>query len=639
MFKLRRIYEKVGLKYTIFIIYGILLVGMIVSTSLISSFYVRKNIKKDIYDNLMKTNYQFNENIDYTLAIYETVLNNLCVNDYLQSILDRNTEDRFQAYLDLTEIRKIFSVQNLYPDIIKIEIIPEKGLYLIDRDVIISKDDNINWYNNIIKNDYYNIEWMYIKDKYFKWGQKEDVIQISRQIKDFKRDQLLGVIRITVRIESINKLLSSYAYKDNNIILFDDIGNVIFTSDGLNRLIGGNIENDIKEYVDEYEKEYADENIEKYADNSMYENVFREVKRLNLSERKTGEHTININGKKTNAFYCSDNRAGFVLVNIISREYPLQKLAGLEFIIVIIGLIVLAIGLFADFLLSNYLTKDIHVLVNKVKSVSQGNTYVNFSDVSSNRKDEIGYLYKQFDIMMEKIDSLYKDIYESKIKQKEIELKALQAQINPHFLYNTLSSINWMAIDIDAKDISHAINTLAKYYRFTLSKGREIIPIFDEIEQVKAYIDIQKIRFGKKFDVVYNIDEDVYKYVTPKLILQPFVENSIIHGLEHVDYMGLITIIAIEEESKIKFEIKDNGKGIEKDILRQLTSADLSRSGYGIKNAVEKINLLYGDKYGVNIESEEFRGTCITINIPKLSIENGEVLKGCVNLCEENNGK
>ena len=196
-----------------------------------------------------------------------------------------------------------------------------------------------------------------------------------------------------------------------------------------------------------------------------------------------------------------------------------------------------------------------------------------------------------------------------------------------------------MAIDINANDISHAINTLAKYYRFTLSKGREIIPIFDEIEQVKAYIDIQKIRFGKKFDVVYNIDEDVYKYVTPKLILQPFVENSIIHGLEHVDYMGLITIIAIEEESKIKFEIKDNGKGIEKDILRQLTSADLSRSGYGIKNAVEKINLLYGDKYGVNIESEEFRGTCITINIPKLSIENGEVLKGCVNLCEENNGK
>jgi hypothetical protein len=179
LFKLRRIYEKVGLKYTIFIIYGILLVSMIVSTSLISSFYVRENIKKDIYDNLMKTNYQFNENIDYTLAIYETVLNNLCVNDYLQSILDRNTEDRFQAYLDLTETRKILSVQNLYPDIIKIEIIPEKGLYLIDRDVVISKDDNINWYNNIIKNDYYNIEWMYIKDKYFKWGQKEDIIQVS----------------------------------------------------------------------------------------------------------------------------------------------------------------------------------------------------------------------------------------------------------------------------------------------------------------------------------------------------------------------------------------------------------------------------------------------------------------------------
>ncbi|MDD4680073.1 MAG: sensor histidine kinase, partial [Clostridia bacterium] len=239
----------------------------------------------------------------------------------------------------------------------------------------------------------------------------------------------------------------------------------------------------------------------------------------------------------------------------------------------------------------------------------------------TNRKDEIGYLYRQFDIMMDEIDSLYKDIYESKIKQKEIELKALQAQINPHFLYNTLSSINWMAIDINANDISHAINALAKYYRFTLSKGKEIIPIYNEIEQVKAYIDIEKIRFGKKFDLIYDIDEGAYKYLTPKLILQPFVENSIKHSLEHIDYKCVITIIAEETENEIRFKITDNGKGIEKNILLQLKSGALSNSGYGIKNVVERINLLYGDKYGVSIESEAYRGTCITVNIPKLYIE------------------
>lgn len=599
MLKLREIYEKAGLKYTIFIIYGVLLVCMIISTSFISGLYVRKSVEKDIYDNLIKTNYQSNKNIDYTLAIYETVLNNLCINDYLQSILSRNTQDVFQSYLDLTEIRKILSVQNLYPDINKIEIIPEKGLRLIDRDVVISKDDDIYWYNSVIEDDYYNINWVYTNDGNFEGGQIKEVIRMYKQIKDFRRGQLLGVIRITLSTKPFNKLLTPYADRDNITLLFDNIGSVIF----------------------------LDDRIQKVNDNGdVYKNIFQDINKSDMVTKAVGESTINMNGKKFTAFYCSDNRAGFILVNIISKEYPVQKLIGLEFIIIVIGMTVLVAGLLANYLLSNYITKDIHVLVNKIKTVSEGNTNVSFSDVLINRKDEIGYLYRQFEIMLEKINSLYKDIYESKIKQKEIELKALQAQINPHFLYNTLSSINWMAIDINAKDISHAINTLARYYRHILSKGKEIIQISDEIDQIKSYVDIQKIRFKNKFDVMYKIDEGVFKYATPKLILQPFVENSIIHGLEHIDYMGLITILCVEDKDEIKFKVIDNGRGIERDTLLQLTSTDLSRSGYGIKNVVEKINLIFGDSYGIHIESEETKGTCVIINIPKLYIEDGEVI-------------
>lgn len=237
--------------------------------------------------------------------------------------------------------------------------------------------------------------------------------------------------------------------------------------------------------------------------------------------------------------------------------------------------------------------------------------------LNTTSQDEIGELITSFSKMERKLNYLINEVYKSRIKEKEYEMKALQAQINPHFLYNTLSLINWKAIEAGKRDISKITLALSAFYRTSLNKGNNITHISGEIENMRSYLSIQLMLHDDGFDVTEDIDDSVLEYTCPNLILQPLIENAIDHGIDVMpgDRRGTISVICKDMDTYIQFVIKDNGIGMTKEQTVKILTKD--SKGYGVRNVNERLKLCYGEEYPMIIKSKENTGTEVIITIPK----------------------
>jgi two-component system sensor histidine kinase YesM len=263
-------------------------------------------------------------------------------------------------------------------------------------------------------------------------------------------------------------------------------------------------------------------------------------------------------------------------------------------------------------LLSNVLARRIEALNRSMVRVESGDFEIEISDSSN---DEIGQLSARFGRMVGKINNLITEVYQSRIVQKEAELEALQAQINPHFLYNSLSIIRWKAAMADLDELSQVAAMLATFYRTALNSGTNVISIADEVDNTRAYVYIQLVMHDGGFDAEFAIDDAVLQYRMPKLILQPIVENAIVHGIEKkTTGKGALRIEARCSRREIRFLVCDNGAGMDAQRLASLFSE--TKGGYGLFNVRERIRLFFGDPYGVQVESSPGGGTRVSVNIP-----------------------
>lgn len=233
---------------------------------------------------------------------------------------------------------------------------------------------------------------------------------------------------------------------------------------------------------------------------------------------------------------------------------------------------------------------------------------------------EVMQLTKSYNDMMDKIKNLMLTVIDEKNNQRKSELKALQNQINPHFLYNTLDSIVWL-IDNDKKEEANLmVVSLAKLFRISISKGKNIIPLEDEIQHVKNYLTIQQIRYSESFEFEIDVDEECYQYKIMKLVLQPIAENAIYHGLKNLVDMGKIIIRGRAYEDFIKIQVIDNGYGMKQEKIDELYESFKDNepgAGVGVKNVYLRLKLYYGKGSHLDIESDVDYGTTITITIPK----------------------
>lgn len=273
----------------------------------------------------------------------------------------------------------------------------------------------------------------------------------------------------------------------------------------------------------------------------------------------------------------------------------------------------LVIALSTIWFFSNSFVGRIRRLNNRMKRVGMGDFNV---EIKSDSQDEIGQLTNSFAFMVAKVNELIEEIYKGKIVQKEAEMKALQAQINPHFLYNTLSLMKWKALEIEADELSRIIGTVSTFYRTSLNRGRNMISIRDELENMKAYIDIQLIMHDNDFRVTYDIDPAVYQYDMINLILQPIVENAINHGIDGKEGgEGQLTVSARLCEDAVEIAVCDNGIGMDKAQLSAIWTDPAK--GYGLKNVQERIRLFFGENYGLTVESDAQTGTKVNVRFPK----------------------
>lgn len=291
---------------------------------------------------------------------------------------------------------------------------------------------------------------------------------------------------------------------------------------------------------------------------------------------------------------------------------PIGVMAGVTILICIFAAVL------AYFITSGMVSSRIERLTHFMQEVQEGSMDM---QMESDDRDEIGMLYRGFGSMMKRIRTLINEVYLSKITQKEAELKTLQAQINPHFLYNTLSLINWKALAAGEEDISRMTLALSTFYRTALNRGRNVLQVETELSNTRAYLEIQSMLHDGDFDYEIEAQTEILQCESLNLILQPLVENAIHHGIEEkTDGRGKITVRGWKEDNCVWFMVEDNGVGMEQEVADKILT--MESKGYGVRNVDERIRLCYGEKYAMKVESVVGKGTKMTIHFPARRITN-----------------
>ena len=310
---------------------------------------------------------------------------------------------------------------------------------------------------------------------------------------------------------------------------------------------------------------------------------------------------------------------GWRTVGVFSMDEVMSSVNTIVYILFTCVIISLVLVVIVSFKFSRTLTNPIFKLKRLMKQAESGDLTVRFN---FQHNDEIGELGQSFNHMIARIDQLIQMVYVEQENKRTAEMKSLQEQIKPHFLYNTLDTISWMARDYDAEDIVRLVDALTNMFRIGLSHGKDIITVKEEITHVSNYLYIQKIRYKDKLNYVIHVDESLYAIEVPKLILQPLVENAIYHGVKAKRGGGTITITGVPEGENLVFTVQDNGAGMPQEKVEELNRRMSERSvldeqkSFGLFYIRERIQLCYGKGYGVHVESALGEGTRVTITLP-----------------------
>ncbi|MDO4331625.1 MAG: sensor histidine kinase [Eubacteriales bacterium] len=301
-------------------------------------------------------------------------------------------------------------------------------------------------------------------------------------------------------------------------------------------------------------------------------------------------------------------------------EMVYDRMASVAALIITLLLAVLAITFVSSLVLSRVISRPMKGLAKAMEAFEKdasGFTYYPIKGTS-----EVEALSDSFGHMVVQIQELMTKVRNEEISLRKTELRALQAQINPHFLYNTLDSIAWMCEESRTKEAVEMVNALARLFRISISKGHELIPIEKEVEHARSYLMIQNFRYKNQFRYSFEVDEECLPYYCNKITLQPIIENAIYHGLNRMIDEGLIRIRIYMEEDAVIFTVEDNGVGMSAEQCRSILNREPGdNTGIGIKNVNDRIRIYFGEQYGLKIESEQDVGTKVIITMPKVKEE------------------
>lgn len=340
------------------------------------------------------------------------------------------------------------------------------------------------------------------------------------------------------------------------------------------------------------------------------------IKKLIQSNHKSGysRETV-INGQLSMIVYHKIDNSDWYIISAIPYSYIYRDIKKTGLSILVVGILCIILSL----LFSSIISRSIHLpltdILEKMNSVKKGDMN-RYAIIDGN--DEIAEVAMNYNLMLHEINELLVRVKDEEKIRADETIKRLQAQINPHFLTNTLNTIKWLADMQDALNISELVDPLIGMLRVNMKDSSDFITIEEEILYIENYNRIQQYRYMDKYEIVYNIPDKVLTCKIPKVILQPIVENAIIHGIGHMNGYGQVTISAIVEKYTILLKVRDNGVGFRnyKDSLCTHNENSNKTSGMGMKNVDDRLKLLFGQEYGLEIHSEEDVGTEVTVCIP-----------------------
>jgi two-component system sensor histidine kinase YesM len=410
-------------------------------------------------------------------------------------------------------------------------------------------------------------------DNDYRW-----VVSLSREIRSADNSKGLGVLLVDLNFSVINDILSRIELgKHGYVFIVDDEGKIVYHPQ--QQLIYSRLKSEMIDRV------------------------------LNI---RSGTFISNEAGL-SRIYSVQDSGFGWKIVGVSYADELVSNRQRMQQSFIILGVCSLVAALFLSFILSRNLSRPIHRLHERMKEVEKGNFDI---QVPVDQTKEIGRLARTFNLMVVQIKELMGQVVKEQEIKRKSELEALQAQINPHFLYNTLDSIIWMAEGKKSEEVVLMTSALARLFRSSISKGKELVSIRTEIEHITNYLTIQKMRYRDKIDFHIDIDPGILGYLTLKVLLQPLVENAIYHGIKNKYGTGVIRITGEKSGERIVLRVSDNGVGMDPESVKHLLSKSdgpQEGKGVGMINVHERISLYFGKAYGLTIESEPDVGTTVTV--------------------------
>lgn len=517
-------------------------------------------VRNSELEDMQATVEQTKESIDSQITVYTSLLNYLTYSPDIEEIIKEKNIDSYTAYEKYTELADpLLSVPKSYHDAInKIQLFAES--IRVEHEYTLAPLENIKkeWWYDEVQEDV-RVQWIVDPEN------KE--ISAIRMI--YSEKKIDAVLCISLDYDKMFRQLTNILDDTNGGIVTDADGKILYQNGG-------------------------PENVE-ISEETPLDDVIPEIMlTCACVQTKSGENNW--------TFYMYKSKS------VISESVWRVFLEEIPLILICAGLIVLFGTSF-----TGLFTRKIEELTRNMDQVNHGSREVT---VSSNSQDEVGILVNSFRGMMDEINRLIDEVYVNKIALKEYELKALQAQINPHFLYNTLSMMNWMALRSNQMEISKVTLALSTFYRTALSKGEDMVTVENCIRNVEAYLEIQLIMHDHSFMVEWDIDPEIKNEKMPKLLIQPIVENAIEHGLdEKEDGDKKLALSFRGRDDIVEIIIRDNGLGMEQKKAETLIT--YQAKGYGLKNVNDRIRLLYGEEYGIQIFSAPEKGTNVIMRFPK----------------------
>ena len=566
MNRLRKIFKNMKYRHKLTILLVVTSLAPMTVLALYSHSRQSTMVRSSELEDMQSIMEQTKEGIDSQTAVYASLLNYLTYSPDIEEIIKEKNIDNYTAYEKYTEIADpLLSVPKSYHDAInRIQLFADS--IQVEHEYTLVPLDKMQeeWWSEGLKDDV-RIQW--------KVDRTRGEVVAVRMI--YAQQKLNAVLCISLDYDKIFQPLTNILTDENGGIVADQDGNVLYNKTGLKEL----------KLFDDNKKDTS-----QTADKLLSK----------ISQTCTWTQTESEENDWVFYFYKSQDAISGSVRRILLEEIPL---------IIACGFIILFLGLS----FSRIFTRKIEELTKNMDQVNHGSREIT---VSSDSEDEVGILINSFHNMMDEINRLIDEVYVNKIALKEYELKALQAQINPHFLYNTLSMMNWMAIRSNQMEISKVTLALSTFYRTALSKGEGVVTVENCIQNMQAYLEIQLTMHDNNFSVDWDIDPTIKNEKMPKLLLQPVVENAIEHGIdEKEDGDKKIFLSFRGNGDDVVITVRDNGMGMPQEKAETLVT--YQAKGYGLKNVNDRIRILYGENYGIRIFSAPDEGTTVVMRFPK----------------------